>query len=138
MAAHGAFRSATMHLPAELKEDPFLRWFEKTRPDVLVADAKIRVANDLERRDQNRVHHWLDKRGVRIPGETSLAVLSLPAEETYFGGITENAEAIGAAAVDVLAESLLRGETGAPDLPRLVMIEGTFLPGRTIAAPREP
>ncbi len=135
LAAHGALRAATMHMPAELKEDPFLRWFEKTRPDVLVADAKIRAANDLERRDQNRVHRWLDKRGVRIPGETSLAVLSLPAEETHFGGITENAEAIGAAAVDVLAESLLRGETGAPDLPRLVMIEGTFLPGRTIAAP---
>jgi hypothetical protein len=103
---------------------------------VLVVDAQIRKPNDLERPDQNLVYCWLLKQGVSIPGETSLAVLALPKGEKNFGGISENGEAIGAAAVDLLTASLQRGDLGLPAIPKRVMIEGNYRPGPSLRSPK--
>lgn len=134
--AAGVFRRDLLHLPTKLEEGPFLKWFGKAAPDVLVVDAQIRKPNDLERPDQNLVYCWLLKQGVSIPGETSLAVLALPKGEKNFGGISENGEAIGAAAVDLLTASLQRGDLGLPAIPKRVMIEGNYRPGPSLRSPK--
>lgn len=135
-AAVGVWRRELMHLPTTLEEGPFLKWFGKTGPDVLLVDAQIRKLNDLDNPDQNLVYRWLLRQGVSVPGETSLAVLALPSGEKNFGGISENGEAIGAAAVDLVTASLQRGDLGIPKLPKRVMIEGTYMPGPSIKSPK--
>jgi hypothetical protein len=52
-------------------------------------------------------------------------------------GIDQHAEAIGAAAVDQLVQSIRKGETGIPELPKQVLVGGSWIQGATTRQVRE-
>lgn len=111
----------------ELTPDRFLRWYRRYKPDAIVALWDV-------------VYPWLIDAGVRVPEETALALRSVREPDGRFAGMWENPRLIGARAVELLIDLVHRGERGVPEIPSCLMIEGTWVDGRTVrprASPAE-
>lgn len=133
----GLFSTALLHMPETLERTTFLTWFRRENPDVIIVDAAIKLPNDRIHPDQNKVYNWLLEEGANIPGDVSIAALALPVEENYFGGVQENAHAVGSAAVDLLSGLLMRNDIGLPVVPTRTLIEGDYRNGSSISVPEK-
>lgn len=97
----------------------FLRWFRRHRLDaVLVVDRHI-----LD---------WLREDGVRVPEDAAYVSPSLQESNTDHAGVLEPSFEIGRAAADFLVGMLNRGESGVPQNPRSVLIDGIWQTGATV------
>lgn len=95
----------------------FTRWLNSAKPDVVISVARFG-------------YQLLEEAGISVPEEmayASLDVDGLDREHTFCSGINQNSRAVGAAAVDLLAAAIQRGETGLPAIPRHVQVEGTWV-----------
>ncbi|MEI6071731.1 MAG: hypothetical protein WCS31_08050 [Verrucomicrobiae bacterium] len=81
---------------------------------------------------------WLKQLNIAVPGELGLAYLSVDETRSAFSGINENSFAIGEAALDLLATMIQRNEIGIPAIPRHIMIDGYWVPGRTVRRVNRP
>jgi DNA-binding LacI/PurR family transcriptional regulator len=90
------------------------RWVNRHRPDVLITDSAHNLETFLREVPRLKV----------MPVATTTTI----DPEPRFDGILENPEAVGAAAVELLSVLFQRGERGLPEVPRTVMIGGTFHP----------
>lgn len=90
------------------------RWLKEHRPDAIISDSEL---------DLDRIAALLPAaaRGQTMFSSTSV----LPALARY-SGIDEKASEVGAAAVEVLAAMIQRGERGLPVTPRTTLIAGDF------------
>lgn len=95
-----------------------VRWVRKNRPDVLISF-------------QN-VNERLAEAGIRIPGDISFVSPFLNEGETYLSGVHQNDRLIGHKAVDMVIDMLHRGETGIPETPVRMLVEGRWFPGKTL------
>lgn len=91
-----------------------VEWFLANRPDVIV----VGRAGDLAR------HRAELSRAGHSPA-WALAGTLPPAGE--FGGLDERHDLIGAAAIDVLAGLVARGERGAPDVATTISLPGNWI-----------
>lgn len=73
-----------------------------------------------------------------IPGDLSVAVITLPDEEKVVGGVMENSHLMGCLAVDTLINLIIKGGGGNITTPRRLMVDGTIVKGTTIKGPRKP
>ncbi len=103
---------------AELAE-----WHRREQPDAIIA------AGD---KDCRLIARLL---GLPVPGRIAFASAN-KAERSVFAGIEEQPAEIGAAAVEELAGMLQRGERGIPAVPKVTMIEGRWVEGRSVRARR--
>ncbi|MFH1498146.1 MAG: LacI family DNA-binding transcriptional regulator [Verrucomicrobiota bacterium] len=124
-----AFWSEQRHLPARrrvpmllgepLDKTTFLSWFRRHQPDVVLTIWP-------------KVHRWLTDAGVAVPADTGFALLSVPADDTRFSGMSENPRVIGAKAVETLVDLIHRGERG-PPVPHLsLLVQGAWIDGKTV------
>ncbi len=90
------------------------RWVNRHRPDVLITDSAFNLETFI--------------REVPRLKTMPMATTSTIDRASKFDGILENPEAVGAAAVELLSILFQRGERGIPEVPRTVMIGGTFQP----------
>jgi len=95
------------------------RWYQRHRPDAI-------VTRHLELRET------LSKMGVAVPDDVGLAFLSVPDRSGAFAGIDENARAVGAGAMAMVADMITRGEKGIPVAPHRLLFEGAWIDGRTV------
>ena len=101
--------------PAKLE---LARWFEGERPDVIIAEgdkACRSIAQQL---------------GLRLSGSVGFASAN-KSGQSIFAGIEERPEEIGATAIEFLASMIQRGEKGVPDVPKITMIDGRWIAGRS-------
>lgn len=105
----------------DLNRESFLEWFDQYRPDVVV------TLWDL-------VYPWLIEAGVRVPEDVGLALLSVRKRDGFFAGMWENPELVGARAAELVVNLVQHGERGVPETPSYLLIEGKWLPGKTIRA----
>lgn len=103
----------------EWTQDSFNQWFQKYRPDVVVAP-------------HITPYMWLGAMGVRIPEDVGFVHLDLTPELGSIAGINQQAEVIGAAAVDAVIDQLHRNERDVPVNPKLALMEGLWREGFTI------
>jgi LacI family transcriptional regulator len=103
--------------------DAFQAWLERERPDVIITQ-------------HDEVFDWLNDLNLRVPEEIGLVHLNCPKQDERWAGIMQNAQAIGAAAVDHLIGMLQRNERGVPKLPQYLLIEGSWREGATIRPAR--
>jgi hypothetical protein len=110
-----------LHLVAdkEWSEANFASWFRKYRPEVIVTHHE----ETLE---------WLARLGSKVPQETGLIHLNCPDRSGKFAGIYQNGMAVGSAAVDFLVAMLQRNERGIPQLAHTILVDGTWIEGKTI------
>jgi DNA-binding LacI/PurR family transcriptional regulator len=101
---------------AELKA-----WFKREQPDAIIA------AGDKECRP------IAQQLGLRVPGPVAFASAN-KAGRSIFAGIDERPEEIGATAIEQLAGMIQRGERGVPAVPKVVMVDGRWIQGRSVRA----
>jgi len=99
----------------------FMDWFRRHRPDAVLSISP-------------EVLDWMTEAGLRVPADAGLALLSVPDSMPRVSGITENPRVIGAKAVEYLVDLIHRGERGCPAVRLNLLVEGTWLPGRTVRA----
>lgn len=108
----------TLKAPAE---KAFAHWWRRHRPDVVIG---------LE----DECIGWLERLGRRVPQDVGYARLSRPLDPGSPAGVHQFPLAIGAAAVDLVANQILSQERGLPATPRTLLIEGAWLDGWTMRA----
>lgn len=96
-------------------------WFKTEQPDVIVTPGDT-LCRDIARR-----------LGLRIPGKVGF-VSANKAGDSPMAGIEEQPEEIGATAIEVLAGMIQRGEKGVPTVPKVTMVEGRWIEGRSVRA----
>ena len=102
------------------KKAQFHRWVRSARPEAILT---IHVAAEP----------WLAELGLRIPADIGVAYADWNAGDTgHAAGVDHQLEAAGAAAVDLLAAQLHTNERGIPAVPRLVLVPGRWIAGKTV------
>ena len=113
-----AARLPYLFLP-EWNDTTFARWVRRHRPDAVVTKSP-------------EVLPALQRLGIRVPQDMSVAFLTLPHVNGDYSGVDENPREVGAAATDFLAGMIHRNEHGVPAMPQRLLIEGTWIDGRTV------
>jgi len=94
------------------------RWFERERPDVIIAEGDTACRSIAQ------------QLGLRLSGPVGFASAN-KAGQSIFAGIEERPEEIGATAIELLASMIQRGEKGVPEVPKITMIDGRWIAGRS-------
>jgi LacI family transcriptional regulator len=100
-----------------LTEQPFRKWFDRHRPDLLIGLPGLM--------------NWALKWGLRVPEEVGYFDPMRPTGMSW-SGIDQHFREIGAAAVDLIIGQLQRNEFGVPAHPKVVTIRGTWADGNTV------
>lgn len=101
----------------------FLQWLEKARPEVVIEGGHL-------------LEEWLNEK--RIPDDIGLVTLGWRADRAHLSGVDQQADVLGAAAVDLLVAQEQQNEKGIPANPKILMTEGVWRPGETLRKAREP
>ncbi len=116
-----AERVPCLRLPA-LEADAFHAWLGAHQPDAILTP------------NFDVVLGWLEGRGLKVPADVGLCAVPGYDGGRFYSGVQENSELIGEAAVEFLVGMLHRNERGVPAVPHRLLIESTWLPGRTLRA----
>ena len=114
------------HAPGpNLDSEEFSDWLEREKPDAVITDSTHQSA--------------LTPGLSRLPprARPKIVTMNWPDGEAD-AGIDQRGEQIGAAAVDLLAGMLTRGELGVPEVPRTTMVEGVWVGGTFSSATNPP
>jgi DNA-binding LacI/PurR family transcriptional regulator len=120
---HGARRVPVLTMEDTEDAGPFLEWFARHRPDVVMTVHGW----------GHRVLRWLRGRGLRVPEDVGYA--SLDVGENHVGrvaGILQDNAGMGRTAMALVAGSLLHNEVGLPAKPTITMIDGEWVDGPTV------
>lgn len=109
-------------VPAD--EQSFREWFERVRPDALLANHGRPVLT------------WLTRMGRRVPHDVGLIDLAGDHPELACAGVYHNPAKLGALAVEMLIGLMHRNETGVPDDQHEISLTGEWRDGKTLP-PRE-
>jgi DNA-binding LacI/PurR family transcriptional regulator len=94
-------------------------WFAHEKPDAVITSGDVTCAPIVE------------LLGIRPTGRVAFVSAS-KAERSVFGGIDERPQEIGTAAIEHLATMIQHGEKGPPAVPRVIMIDGRWIDGRSV------
>lgn len=114
----GGGEADLMFVAEDWNRAAFARWLQARQPDALVTIGP-------------QVGAWLEALGLRVPHDLGLAHVDVALGGPDATGIDQNIGLIGSAAVDLASSLIHHQERGVPAVPRVTMIEGTFVPGRT-------
>jgi len=92
-------------------------WMSKARPEAIIDGGQL-------------IWSWL--KGIRIPEELGYATLSWQADQADRAGIDQQADVLGAAAVDLVVEQFHHNERGTPLHPKIVMTAGEWRAGPSV------
>ncbi len=112
-------RAVTPLIFNDNSEKPRLfEWLKLHRPEVVVSIGW-------------NVYRWLQEGRIQIPGQVAFAQLGL--DNTYPGvaGINQKGREVGAAAVDLVVGQLYRNEYHIPQDPKVVLLDGEWVPGKS-------
>ena len=100
-------------------EEAFATWFAHYRPDAILTQEWRcgRVLQDL---------------GVRVPEDAGVVNLGVTDGDAQWAGMNQNAELVGAAALDLVDAQLRRNEFGIPVHQKTVVIPGHWVAGPTV------
>jgi len=93
------------------------QWIKKNRIDALLSA------------DRN-MPDFFNQMGIRMGEEVAYADLDVVPDDPIYkdvGGIVQNSELLGMAAVDILVAAVQRGQTGVPKVPFVTQVEGYWL-----------
>lgn len=109
-------------VPAD--EKTFRTWFERARPDALLAN------------HGRPVLAWLERMGKRVPRDVGLIDLAGDHPELACAGVYYDPAKLGALAVEMLIGFMHRNETGVPDDQHEILLTGEWRDGKTLPSRR--
>ena len=105
------------------KEEPFLKWFEKGKPEVVIAFSEAQ-------------YYILKDAGYRIPEDVGFASLHLhfPRQENSLlaGGLEQRRDKIARQSVILMDQLIRHNSRGFPETPRDVLINSEWHMGKTL------
>lgn len=105
--------------PWESKDESGLKqWIEMHRPDVVIS--------------HNLMAERLKQIGFQLPDDIGFASPFLGKDEQVLSGVYQNDFLIGQKAADMVIDMLRRHDTGLPDSPVRMLVEGKWYPGKTL------
>jgi LacI family transcriptional regulator len=107
-------------LPPLKNKEQFCTWIKQHKPEVIVSfnDHLVEI---LEK-----------KLKMKVPQKIGFAHVNLSDTSGTFSGIYQKPKTIGEAAIELLVGMLQRNECGLPQDPRVTLIEGDWIEGKTI------
>lgn len=106
---------------------PFLAWLARCNPDAVIT---VHGWGHLPLQ-------WLRRHAVRVPDDIGYASLDVGSDHVgKIAGTLQDNAGMGAAAVSMVASSLLHNEIGFPDKPTITMIGGSWIDGPTVRKQR--
>ena len=102
-----------------INETLLLEWYRKYEPDVI-------ISSDLE------IIGPLKKSGLEFPKDVGLICLDLRDTGNTIAGIDQNAQLVGAAAIEQLVQLLYYNECGVPEFPRVLQIPSIWCDGKSV------
>ncbi len=96
------------------------RWLRRVRPDVVIGAHPQMLAA-------------LESVGAKVPDETGFVTTSWRADHPRCAGVRQPFVEVGAAAVDLVVAQIHRNERGVPGRPKMVLVEGDWIDGPTLA-----
>ncbi len=111
------------YVPEQMDEKGFKAWYRRHRPEAV-------LAGDL------KISRWLGELGESIPGDVAFVNLDYYPEAGKMAGIDQNSRAIGAAAVELLAEQLYHNVRGIPEKPKVLLVDSDWVEGPTVRGGR--
>jgi DNA-binding LacI/PurR family transcriptional regulator len=115
----GGPHDAPVHLPDTLSADGLAKWLDRFVPDAILYMG-------------GEVPGLLKQLGIRTPDELGVVTLNRTPWEEFHAGVSENSDAVGAAAVDLLIAQIHRNERGLPENPYTVLVKGVWRPGSSV------
>ena len=112
-------RVPALILETSAEADKLGPWLAKHRPEVILFTG-LPVAT------------WIARLGLRVPDDVGLVHLDWSAECAPLAGIDNDAEAVGAAAVDLLVGQLHAHEYGVPRREKIVAVPGRWVAGSSL------
>jgi LacI family transcriptional regulator len=95
-------------------------WLRAEQPDAVIST-------------RNHVYTLLRSLKLAIPANIGFASLAASAKDIpSLTGVDEKPDAVGVSTIDMLVAQLQRGEFGLPRTRRLTLVEGGWIPGRTV------
>jgi DNA-binding LacI/PurR family transcriptional regulator len=116
---HGIPVSPLLYADDTFNRKTLLDWMKKHR-----VDAVISLRHDT--------HDWLVAAGYKIGHDIGLIMLDCNETDEEISGINQRQSDIGAAAIELLANTMQNSEYGIPKLPRIVGLDGIWHEGRTL------
>lgn len=104
----------------EPSRQEFRRWLEKTRPEVVIDGG-------------HSLLDWMEP--GEVPTRLGYATLGWRPDMAHVSGLDQQANVLGAAAVDLLVAQFQQNERGIPTHPKMVMTEGRWVEGGTLLRP---
>lgn len=99
----------------------FQQWLKKEKPDVLIHAGPpyllYNLKNDLK---------------MKVPEEIGYCSLDHYGDDPIASGILQSRIKEGSLTVELLTGMILRGETGKPDIPYCLELEGIWIPGKSL------
>ena len=115
-------RNAMVLRPDELTREIFLEWMDNEKPDAVISSVPA-------------VLDWLLESGRKIPGDIGYAATVCGIEGIYrqdVSGMNNHPDAIGRAAMDLLALRLNRHSRGVPEVASSMLVKGVWEDGGTL------
>ncbi len=125
LVALGTGRGARVPLvfrPIVLTREIFLKWMDEEKPDAVISSVPA-------------VLDWLQEAGLKIPGDLGYAATVCGIDGIYrqnVSGMDNHPDAIGRAAMDLLALRLNRHSRGVPEVASAMLVKGTWVDGGTL------
>jgi LacI family transcriptional regulator len=105
--------------------EEFWAWYDRENPEAIVTDASDRIMDILK------------ERGLRAPRDVGVACVGrFSTENAHISSVTQDLQAIGAAAVDRLHTNLLRSAYGVPEHSYGTLLHGHWAEGTTLKRKR--
>lgn len=108
--------------PAELSREIFLEWMDREKPDAVISSIPA-------------VLDWLLESGRKIPVDLAYAATVCGIDGIYrqsVSGMNNRPDAIGRAAMDLLALRLNRHARGVPEVANAMLVKGVWTEGGTV------
>lgn len=100
-------------------QDALPTWWKKWKPEAVICAGSTGL-----------VQSGVARLGLTIPGDVGLADLQVPGPNGL-SGIHQNSCEVGVAAVDLLVSLLQNNQTGLPEIPRTILVNGRWVEGTT-------
>lgn len=100
-------------------EAGFLKWFERHRPEVVVATSRV-------------VRELIAKAGLSAPRDYGFVNLDLIDPKDRSAGVNQNYGLVGASSIDLLASQLNHNERGLAAFPKTVLVDGYWQEGDSL------
>ncbi|MDE0768178.1 MAG: LacI family DNA-binding transcriptional regulator [Opitutaceae bacterium] len=100
------------------------RWYRDHQPDLIVSYL-------------DKTLHYLESIGFRSPEDFGYISLLWSKEMGNISGYSQDLEKVGAIAVNIVVDRLLKNNRGVPDYPSSTLLTGEFKEGRTIRPLKE-